>query len=86
MKQQLKQRSSNKINNNIDSRLQSLTQTLMTKQNALEVVTTERNALRIQLEKLDVSIRIVKYNNTRGLFFRMTIINYYKTRELKYYH
>ncbi|XP_022902416.1 golgin-84 [Onthophagus taurus] len=36
-----------------ESRLHSLTQTLMVKQNTLETITSERNALRIQLEKLE---------------------------------
>lgn len=39
----------------IESRLASLTQTLVSKQQALENLTTERNALRLQLEKIEVS-------------------------------
>lgn len=38
----------------LESQLQSLTQMLISKQNTLEAVTTERNALRLQLEKLGV--------------------------------
>lgn len=37
-----------------ENRIKSLTQALMLKQNTLETVTTERNALRLQLEKLEV--------------------------------
>lgn len=37
-----------------ENRIKSLTQTLIFKQNNLETVTTERNALRLQLEKLEV--------------------------------
>lgn len=43
-------------NNEMDSRLASLTKTLVLKQQALECLTTERNALRLQLEKLEVNI------------------------------
>lgn len=39
----------------VESRLTSLTQTLVSKQQALEILTTERNALRLQLEKIEVS-------------------------------
>lgn len=45
-------------NNEMDSRLASLTKTLVLKQQALECLTTERNALRLQLEKLEVNIVI----------------------------
>ncbi|KAF7287021.1 hypothetical protein GWI33_002857 [Rhynchophorus ferrugineus] len=37
-----------------ENRVKSLTQTLIFKQNALETITTERNALRLQFEKLQV--------------------------------
>lgn len=40
-----------------ENRIRSLTQTLMIKQNTLETVTTERNALRLQLEKLEVEYK-----------------------------
>lgn len=38
----------------VESRLATLTQTLVLKQQALESLTTERNALRLQLEKIEV--------------------------------
>ncbi|XP_058821571.1 golgin-84 [Topomyia yanbarensis] len=43
--------------NDLEQRLTSLTQSLVQKQTSLEAVTAERNALRIQLEKLDVQYR-----------------------------
>jgi len=39
----------------IDARITTLTQTLVLKQQALECLTTERNALRLQLEKVEAS-------------------------------
>lgn len=39
--------------NNTDDRVYSLTQSLVQKQNALESITADRNAIRIQLEKLE---------------------------------
>jgi chromosome segregation ATPase len=44
------------MNSEIENRVQSLTQSLITKQNNLESITSERNALKIQLEKLSVKI------------------------------
>ncbi|XP_062562385.1 golgin-84 [Armigeres subalbatus] len=41
----------------LELRLSSLTQSLVQKQNTLESVTAERNALRLQLEKLDTQYR-----------------------------
>lgn len=41
-----------------DERLNSLTQSLVQKQNSLEAVTVERNAIRIQLEKLEHQYRM----------------------------
>lgn len=38
----------------VETRLSTLTQTLVLKQQALESLTTERNALRLQLEKIEV--------------------------------
>lgn len=38
----------------VETRLSSLTQTLVAKQQALESLTTEKNALRLQLEKIEV--------------------------------
>lgn len=54
IKEQLRLSASFKGNNDLESRLHSLTQTLMSKQSTLETITTERNALRLQLEKLEV--------------------------------
>lgn len=48
-------------NNEMDSRITSLTQTLVIKQQALECLTTERNALRLQLERIEH-----EYRNTAG--------------------
>ncbi|OAD57900.1 Golgin subfamily A member 5 [Eufriesea mexicana] len=54
-------------NSEVESRLASLTQTLVSKQQALENLTTERNALRLQLEKVEHefknSRRNVSYNS-----------------------
>ncbi|XP_062699976.1 golgin-84 [Aedes albopictus] len=41
----------------LELRLSSLTQSLVQKQNTLESITAERNALRLQLEKLDTQYR-----------------------------
>ncbi|XP_051174592.1 golgin-84 [Leptopilina boulardi] len=41
----------------VESRLATLTQTLVLKQQALESLTTERNALRLQLEKIEMEYR-----------------------------
>ncbi|XP_078053299.1 golgin A5 isoform X1 [Augochlora pura] len=53
-------------NSEIESRLTALTQTLVSKQQALESLTTERNALRLQLEKIEHefknSRRNISYN------------------------
>lgn len=46
----------------IESRLASLTQTLVSKQQALENLTTERNALRLQLEKIEHEFRNSRRN------------------------
>ncbi|XP_063928347.1 golgin-84 isoform X2 [Zophobas morio] len=62
--------------NDYEMRIKSLTETLMLKQNTLETVTTERNALRIQLEKLEseyhnnlvqlerAQVRVINVNDT----------------------
>lgn len=55
LKIQLRQNKSLTSNGDLEERLQSLTQMLISKQSNLETVTTERNALRLQLEKLEVS-------------------------------
>ncbi|CAK9826389.1 Golgin subfamily A member 5 [Anthophora retusa] len=46
----------------VESRLASLTQTLVSKQQALESLTTERNALRLQLEKIEHEFRSSRRN------------------------
>lgn len=43
-------------NSEVESRLSNLTRTLVIKQQELENLTTDRNALRLQLEKLEVNI------------------------------
>jgi hypothetical protein len=58
LQQALKNKANANANGDIDTRIKSLTETLMLKQNALETVTTERNALRLQLEKLEVVITL----------------------------
>ncbi|KAL0118860.1 hypothetical protein PUN28_009472 [Cardiocondyla obscurior] len=45
------------LSNEMDSRIATLTQTLVLKQQALECLTTERNALRLQLEKIEHEYR-----------------------------
>lgn len=60
IKEQLRLSASFKGNNDLESRLHSLTQTLMSKQSTLETITTERNALRLQLEKLEVHTKLQK--------------------------
>lgn len=47
---------SNVDNEELESKFHVLTQTLIMKQNSLETVTTERNALRLQLERVEVFI------------------------------
>lgn len=49
------------MNSEIENRVQSLTQTLITKQNNLEAITAERNALKLQWEKLSVIIKYLTY-------------------------
>ncbi|KAG5872813.1 hypothetical protein JTB14_015342 [Gonioctena quinquepunctata] len=55
--QKLKEAANQKVHSNdiedLESRIASLTQVLMLKQNALETVTTEKHALRLQLEKIE---------------------------------
>lgn len=41
----------------LEERVRSLTASLVTKQNSLETVTADRNALRFQLEKLEIEYR-----------------------------
>nr|XP_012147678.1 PREDICTED: golgin-84 [Megachile rotundata] len=49
----------------VESRLASLTKTLVSKQQALESLTTERNALRLQLEKIEHELR----NSRRNILY-----------------
>ncbi|XP_029178030.1 golgin-84 isoform X1 [Nylanderia fulva] len=56
-------------NNEMDSRITSLTQTLVIKQQALECLTTERNALRLQLEKIEHEYRNAAGNLRRNISY-----------------
>ncbi|ERL86152.1 golgin-84 isoform X1 [Dendroctonus ponderosae] len=56
-RQALHRKSECSENDEFENRIKSLTQTLMLKQNNLETVTTERNALRLQLEKLEAEFK-----------------------------
>lgn len=64
----VKQKANNNIPEDFESRIRSLTQTLMLKQNNLETITTERNALKLQLEKLEVN-----YVHCILLFYTLSI-------------
>ncbi|KAG5306995.1 GOGA5 protein, partial [Acromyrmex insinuator] len=55
--------------NEMDSRITSLTQTLVLKQQALECLTTERNALRLQLEKIEHEYRNAAGNLRRNISY-----------------
>lgn len=44
------------VQSELENRMHSLTQSLLTKQNNLENITAERNALKLHLEKLSVSL------------------------------
>ncbi|KAL1493465.1 hypothetical protein ABEB36_011512 [Hypothenemus hampei] len=50
----LQKKSEHLENEEYENRIKSLTQTLMLKQSKLETITTDRNALKLQLEKLEV--------------------------------
>lgn len=50
----VKRKTDANLTKDVELRIKSLTETLMLKQSNLEQITTERNALRIQLEKLEV--------------------------------
>ncbi|KAK4872126.1 hypothetical protein RN001_016250 [Aquatica leii] len=65
LEQQLKQKVNPVTSAEVEERLQNLTHTLMCKQNNLEVATTERNALRLQLEKLESEYRRLLSRNQR---------------------
>jgi hypothetical protein len=56
LRSQLSQRPASPTGDELESRLHALTQTLVLKQTSLETVTTEKNALRLQLEKVEVSV------------------------------
>ncbi|XP_025268182.1 golgin-84 isoform X1 [Camponotus floridanus] len=56
-------------NSEMDSRIASLTQTLVIKQQALECLTTERNALRLQLEKIEHEYRNAASNLRRNISY-----------------
>lgn len=43
------------VQSELENRMHSLTQSLLSKQNNLENITQERNALKLQLEKLTVN-------------------------------
>jgi Golgin subfamily A member 5 len=49
----------------MDTKVRSLTATLVKKQQAVEILTAERNAMRLQLEKTEVN------NMKSGHFFRI---------------
>nr|CAD7447550.1 unnamed protein product [Timema bartmani] len=53
LRNQLSKRPSSVLGGELESRLHALTQTLVLKQTSLEQATTEKNALRLQLEKLE---------------------------------
>jgi chromosome segregation ATPase len=48
------------LNSEIENRVQSLSQSLITKQTNLEAITADRNALKLQLEKLSVRFKFFK--------------------------
>ena len=56
LRSQLSQRPASPNGEELESRLHALTQTLVQKQSSLETVTTEKNALRLQLEKMEVRV------------------------------
>ncbi|PNF30873.1 Golgin subfamily A member 5 [Cryptotermes secundus] len=66
LRSQLSQRPSSLAGDELESRLHALTQTLVVKQSSLETVTTEKNALRLQLEKIEN-----KHRDTLALLHQM---------------
>lgn len=54
MQEQIRQNKMKSSTVELENRLSSLTDMLMLKQNGLEAITNERNALRLQLESLEV--------------------------------
>lgn len=66
LRSQLSQRPSSPMGDELENRLHTLTQTLVLKQSSLEAVTTEKNALRLQLEKIEN-----KHRDTLALLHQM---------------
>lgn len=52
------------VQKELENRMNSLSQSLLSKQNNLESITAERNALKLQFEKLSVRKVIFKYSPT----------------------
>lgn len=67
-------------NGNFENRMQSLTQALVKKQAALETVTAERNAMRLQLEKVEDQLRHLMVEQRQQ---RSQIINVNDTDDVK---
>ncbi|KAK5639129.1 hypothetical protein RI129_011621 [Pyrocoelia pectoralis] len=63
---QLKQKYNPSVSSDMEERIQNLTQTLMAKQSNLETITSERNALRLQLEKLESEYRRLMVQSQRN--------------------
>ncbi|CAH1153574.1 unnamed protein product [Phaedon cochleariae] len=72
LKEALRHKGTPSFNEDIESRIKSLTHTLMVKQNALETVTTERNALKLQFEKLESEF---KKNLVQLQRFQVKVVN-----------
>ncbi|XP_057672886.1 golgin-84 isoform X2 [Diorhabda carinulata] len=74
LQEALKTKNNVVVNEDIESRIKSLTQTLMLKQNNLETVTTERNALRLQIEKLENEYKknLAQINRTQAKIINIT--------------
>lgn len=66
--------------NSLENRMQSLTQALVKKQAAIETVTAERNALRLQLEKVEDQLRHVMIQQRQQ---RTQVINVNDTDDAK---
>lgn len=65
LKVQLRQLGNRPNNEDYEARIQSLTEMLMTKQTTIQTITTEKNALRLQLEKLEVNCTCNFFFNTK---------------------
>lgn len=59
----------------VESRLSSLTRTLVLKQQELERLTTDRNALRLQLERLEVPLFILVLSFMTHDYLRKICLN-----------